>query len=191
LLATAFSFLQSFAAGAVFSSAVLHVSTHRVASSTDFTQVCFFQPALPLFFFSAFDPFLVGFPFDSNYPDTAGGLSSVDTMRPEIATNPMAGPVDADTSAAEGQNSPSRRTATVDASPEAAKTDASTFFLLILKNGTRQAVTDYWLDDGYVEFASDDSVWSHIPRDALELKKTVIENSAAGLSFCASIRAGR
>jgi len=53
--------------------------------------------------------------------------SSVGTMQPEIAPNPMAGPVDADTSAAEGQNSPSRRTATVDASPEAAKTDASTF----------------------------------------------------------------
>src|SRR5216683_447861 len=148
-----------------------------------FTQMCFFEPALPLFFFSGFAPFLFGFPFDSNYPDPAGDLSSVDTMQPEIAPNPMAGPVDADTSAAEGQNSPSRRTATVDASPEAAKTDASTFFLLILKNGTRQAVTDYWLDDGYVEFVSDDSVRSHIPRDALDLKKTVIENSAAGLPF--------
>jgi len=44
-------------------------------------------------------------------------------------------------------------------------------------------LTDYWLDDGYVEFVSDDSVRSHIPRDALDLKKTVIENSAAGLPF--------
>jgi len=138
---------------------------------------------LPLFFFSGFDPFRFGFPFDSNYPDTTDDLSSVDTMQPEIAPNPMAGAVDADTSAAEGQNSPSRRTATVDASPEAAKTDASTFFLLILKNGTRQAVTDYWLDDGYVEFVSDDSARSHIPLDAIDLKKTVIENSARGLPF--------
>jgi len=32
-------------------------------------------------------------------------------------------------------------------------------------------LTDYWLDDGYVEFVSDDSVRSHIPRDALDLKK--------------------
>jgi len=117
--------------------------------------VCFFEPALPLFFFSGFDPFLFWFPFDSNYPDTAGDLSSVDTMQPEIGPNQMAGPVDADTSAAEGQNSPTQRTATVDASPEAAKTDANRFFLLILKNGARQAVTDYWLNDGYVEFVSD------------------------------------
>jgi hypothetical protein len=148
-----------------------------------FTQVCFFEPALSLFFFSGFDPFLFGFPFDSNYPDTTDDLSSVDTMQPEIAPNPMAGTVDADTSAVAGQNSLSRRTATVDASPEAAKTDANTFFLLILKKGTRQAVTDYWLDDGYVEFVSDDSARSHIPLDALDLQKTVIENSARGLPF--------
>ena len=148
-----------------------------------FAQVCFFEPALPLFFFSGFDFFHFGFPFDSNYPDTAGNLSSVDTMQPEIAPNPIAGPMDADTSAAKGQNSPSLRTATVDASPEAAKIDASTFFLLILKNGARQAVTDYWLDDGYVEFVSDDSARSHIPLDALDLKKTIIENSARGLPF--------
>jgi hypothetical protein len=46
----------------------------------------------------------------------------------------------------------------VDEAEQEAKTDASTFFLLILKNGTREAVTDYWLDGGYVEFVSDDSV---------------------------------
>jgi hypothetical protein len=68
-----------------------------------FTQVCFFEPALPLFFFSGFDPFLFEFPFDTNYPDTTDDLGSVDTMQPEIAPNPMARPADADTSAAEGR----------------------------------------------------------------------------------------
>ena len=149
-----------------------------------FTQVCFFEPAFPLFFFSGFDPFLFGFPFDSNYPDTADDLSTLDTMQAKIATNPMAGLVDADTSAAEGQNSRNQRSGTVDAASEAAElADAKGLFLLILKNGTSRLVKDYWLDDGYVEFVTDDSARSHIPVDALDLQKTVTENSARGLPF--------
>lgn len=57
------------------------------------------------------------------------------------------------------------------------------FFLLILKNGTEQIVTDYWITDGYLEYVSHDGSRSHVPIEALDFQATVLENSHRGLSF--------
>jgi hypothetical protein len=45
-------------------------------------------------------------------------------------------------------------------------------------------VTDYWLDDGYVEFVSDDSVPSHIPLDALDLQKQSSKTLLVAFLLC-------
>ena len=56
-------------------------------------------------------------------------------------------------------------------------------FVLVLNNGTSQAVTDYWVADGYLEYISPDGTRSHIPLDALDLQNTVSRNAPHGLSF--------
>ena len=72
----------------------------------------------------------------------------------------------------------------VDARGEAAdEVVGKGFFLLVLKNGTSHAVTDYWLADGYLEYLSLDSTRSHVPLEALDLQKTVVENSRSGFPF--------
>jgi hypothetical protein len=150
------------------------------------TQVCFFEPALPLLSFSAgFDPFLSGFDFGGDTLGIDDDLNSLDRMQPGIAANPpTAGPGDADTSAPAGENSPTDAEATVDAAAEAAGEVAGKgFFLLVLKNGTSHAVTDYWLADGYLEYVSLDSTRGHVPLEVLDLQKTVVENSRRDLPF--------
>ena len=92
-------------------------------------------------------------------------------MEPGIAASlPTASPLDTDISAPADDYSP---------------TDAvgKGFFLLVLKNGNSYAATDYWLADGYLEYVSLDRTRSHIPLEALDLQKTVIENSGRGLPF--------
>ncbi len=105
-------------------------------------------------------------------------------MQSGIAANPLtASLVDADTSPA-GENSLTDAGATVDAAAEAAdEAVGKGFFLLVLKNGTSHAVTDYWLADGYLEYVSLDRTRSHVPLEALDLQKTVGENSRRGLPF--------
>ncbi len=150
-----------------------------------FTQVCFFEPALPLFFISAgFDPFLSGFGFRGDSLGIDDDLNSPGTMQPGIAMNsPTAGP-GADTSALGGENLPSNGGAKVDAAAEADdEAVGKGFFLLVLKNGTSAAATDYWLADGYLEYVSLDRTRSHVPLEALDLRKTVVENSRRGLPF--------
>lgn len=56
-------------------------------------------------------------------------------------------------------------------------------FLLVLKNGTTHAVSDYWLSDGYLEYLRSDGVRSHFPLEALDLQQTVAMNSPRGLPF--------
>jgi hypothetical protein len=56
-------------------------------------------------------------------------------------------------------------------------------FLLVLNNGTRHAVIDYWVADGYLEYISPDGTRSHIPLEALDLQNTVTENAPRGLPF--------
>jgi len=161
----------------------------RLASGCFFnglTQVCFFEPALPLFFFSpGFDPFLSGFGFSGDSLSIGDDLNSLGTMQPGIAVNPpTAGPVDANTSAPAGENSPTNGGAKVDAAAEAAdEAVGKGFFLLVLKNGTSHVATDYWLADGYLEFVSLDRTRRHVPLEALDLQETVVENSRRGLPF--------
>lgn len=57
------------------------------------------------------------------------------------------------------------------------------FFVLVLNNGTTHIVTNYWLEDGYIEYISQDGSQSHIPVEALNLQDTVAENASRGLPF--------
>jgi hypothetical protein len=150
------------------------------------TQVCFFEPALPLFFFSSgFDSFLSGAGFSGDSLGIGDDLNSLGTMQQEIAVEPPTpGPMDADTSAPAGENSPTNGGARVDAATEAADEAAGKdSFLLVLKNGTSHAATNYWLADGYLEYVGPDRTRSHVPLEALDLQKTVVENSRRGLPF--------
>jgi hypothetical protein len=149
------------------------------------TQVCFFEPALPLFFFSAgFDPSLSGFGFGGNSFGMGDDPNSLGTAQPGIAANSPRATQDADTSASAGENSPTDARATVDTAAEAASEAArKEFFLLVLKNETSHAVMDYWLADGYLEYVSLDSTRGHVPLEALDLQATVTENSRHGLPF--------
>jgi hypothetical protein len=150
-----------------------------------FTQVCFFEPALPLFFFSAgFDSFLSGFGFRGDSFGIDDDLTSPGTMQPGIAMNSSTAGSSADTSTLGGENLPTNGGAKVDAAADAVDEEVGEgFFLLVLKNGTSHAATDYWLADGYLEYVSLDRTRSHVPLEALDLQKTVIENSRRGLPF--------
>jgi hypothetical protein len=86
-----------------------------------FTQVCFFEPVLRLFFFSAgFDPFLSGFGFRGDSLGIDDDLNSPGTMQPGIAMNSPTASPSADTSALGGENVPTNGRAKVDAAAEAA-----------------------------------------------------------------------
>lgn len=66
--------------------------------------------------------------------------------------------------------------ATLDAATED-RTLSNGVFLLVLNNGTRHAVIDYWVADGYLEYISPDGIRNHIPLEALDLQSTVTENA--------------
>ena len=143
------------------------------------TQVCFFEPFLPLLSCSGyFDPFYFGFGGDSL--DLGDDLNSQGPMQSEMsAVPPTATPPDDDTS--EG-NSSVRPGATLGAATED-RALGKGVFLLVLHNGTRHAVTDYWVADGYLEYISPDGTRSHIPLEALDLQSTATENAPRGLPF--------
>jgi hypothetical protein len=144
------------------------------------TQVCFFEPFLPLLCFSGdFDHFYFGFGFGGDSRDLGDDLNSQGLMQSEMsAISPAANPSD-DT--AEGNSS----------APAGAMLGAATedqalgkgVFLLVLNNGTSHAVTDYWVADGYLEYISPDGTRSHILLEALDLQNTVIQNAPRGLPF--------
>jgi hypothetical protein len=139
-----------------------------------FSQVCFFEPAWPLYdCFSGFwFPFDVGFADDSE--EASDVLSSPDTM-------PLTAPPDVESESAQPQ--PEVKVESVPARPVRGLDLDPRFFLLILKNGGEHVVSDYWLADGYIEYVSRDGSQSHIPVDSLDLDQTVRSNSARGLSF--------
>ena len=143
------------------------------------TQVCFFEPLLPLLSLSSyFDPFYSGFGGDSL--DLGDDLNSQRATQSEMsAIPPTANPSDDDT--AEG-NSSVRPGATLGAMTED-RAVGKGVFLLVLNNGTSHAVTDYWVADGYLEYISPDGTRSHIPLEALDLQNTVIQNVPHGLPF--------
>lgn len=145
------------------------------------TQVCFFEPFLPLLSFSgAFDPVYSGFGFGGDSLDLGDDLNSQGpTQWGMSAIPPTANPSDNDT--AEG-NSRVHPGATLGAATED-RAVGKGVFLLVLNNGTSHAVTDYWIADGYLEYISPDGTRSHIPLEALDLQNTVIKNTPRGLPF--------
>ena len=141
------------------------------------TEVCFFEPWLPLLSFSGdFDPFDSGFGVGGDLLDL-GGDSQGPTQLEMSAIAPHANAWDDDTG-----NSPARPEPT----PGAATEDRDLgkgIFVLVVKNGTSRAVTDYWVADGYLEYTSPDGTRSHIPLEALDLQSTVVRNAPRGLPF--------
>ncbi len=137
-----------------------------------FNQVCFFEPVLPLFFFSSsFDGSLANFGIGGEAIEESDKLVSADTT-------PAGSSVDADSSV------PSGLRGGVNPAPQFRGQGLDRrFFLLIQKSGIEHVVTDYWLVDGYIEYVSPDGTRSHIPVEALDLQETVVENSRRGLSF--------
>jgi len=145
------------------------------------TQVCFFEPFLPLFCFSGgFDPFYSGFGFGGDSLGSGDDLNSQGLMQSDMSTIPStANPSDDDTAEA-NSSAPSR--ATLGAATEDQALGKGVF-LLVLHNGTSRAVTDYWVADGYLEYISPDGTRSHIPLEALDLQNTVTQNAPRGLAF--------
>jgi hypothetical protein len=141
-----------------------------------FRQICFFEPASTWFFSTGFG-FFSGTFFDGAF-DTADDLSSGDQMQLDAAANLMVPPVTGEPETSSEDQSPSNQASASTRSPV-----ARGLFVLILKNGTTWAVKDYWLDQGYIEFVSDDNTRSHVPLDSVDVQKTVTENSARGLPF--------
>jgi hypothetical protein len=137
-----------------------------------FHQVCFFEPAWPLFWFSAgFGWFPLDWGFGGDYGDTSDQTGSSDLM--------TAPPVDSESEESSNLSNHS----TISPRPIRGLDLDPRFFLLILKNGADRVVTDYWLSDGYMEYVSGDGSRSHIPVDAMDLEETVRNNTARGLNF--------
>jgi hypothetical protein len=145
------------------------------------TQVCFFEPFLPLLCFSGeFDLFYSGFGFDGDSLDQGNDVKSQGPMQPEMsAIPPTANPSDEDTPE---ENSSVRPGAMLGAGTEQEALSKGVL-LLVLNNGTSHAVVDYWVADGYLEYISPDGTRSHIPLEALDLQNTVIQNAPRGLRF--------
>jgi hypothetical protein len=115
-----------------------------------------------------FDPFYSRFGFGEDSRDFGDELSAHKHMQSEMSAISL--PVNpSEDETAEGNSS-----VCPGATPGAA-TDEQTLgkgvFLLVLKNGTSHAVTDYWVADGYLEYISADGTRGHIPLQALDLQK--------------------
>jgi hypothetical protein len=66
----------------------------------------------------------------------------------------------------------------------AASNDTSaTVTVLYLKSGRSFEVTDYWLADGVVEYVTSYGGENSVDLDELDIRRTVTENSARGVSF--------
>jgi hypothetical protein len=143
------------------------------------TQVCFFEPFLPLLSCSGyFDPSYFGFGEDSL--DLGDDLNSQGPMQAEMSAIPLtANPSDDDT--AEGNSS--MRPGDILGATAEQQALGDGVFLLVLKNGTSHAVTEYWVADGYLEYISTDGACGHVPLEALDLQNTVTQNAPRGLPF--------
>jgi hypothetical protein len=143
------------------------------------SQVCFFEPFLPLLSFSGyFDPLYIGFGQDSL--DLGNDLNSQAPMQGEMSAIPLPSNPSEDDKAE--RNSPALPGATLGAAIEQQGV-GNGVFLLVLNNGTSHAVTDYWAADGYLEYISPDGARGHIPIEALDLQNTVTQNAPRGLPF--------
>lgn len=140
------------------------------------TQVCFFEPFFPLL--SCYGDFgFFDFGFGGGPVDSGDGIDSQGNAQPEMSVIALDNPPDE--KAAEGPLPPGAAGMTVTDVQDSGKG----VFVLVLYNGARRAVTDYWMADGYLEYISPDGTRSHIPIDALDLQNTVTENAPHGLAF--------
>jgi hypothetical protein len=147
-------------------------------------QVCFFEPALPLFYSSlSFGYFYSEF---GTADDSLGKEAdySNSTAQPAINSSPVPSSMDNyGNSAQPSENSPSNSEASVGPPAETATKAPVNGFLIVLKNGTSYAVADYWLTQDYLEYVHFDGTRDHIPLEALDLEKTVAENNRRGRPF--------
>jgi hypothetical protein len=147
-------------------------------SFNGFGQVCYFEPAWPLYGCSLGFWFPFDFGFDFGEGDGGGDADQSDTFASEDvmpATTPSDEEAPPSQPSTEAESAPAPPLRGLDLDPR--------FFLLILKNGTEHVVTSYWFSEGYIEYVSRDGSQSHIPIEALDLAETVRSNSARGLSF--------
>ncbi|MBV9182059.1 MAG: hypothetical protein JO356_12180 [Acidobacteria bacterium] len=137
-----------------------------------FTQVCFFEPGFSLLVFSG------GFGYSSSIADDSiesPGDPSVVPVEPATDTS-----MNEATQPSHSQQDSLSREPGADAQEVQG---SERLFVLVLKNGAKHRVMDYWVQDGYLEYVSNDGSRSHIPIEALDLEKTALENSRRGLVF--------
>jgi len=158
----------------------LYFHPHRpFASSGCFfngmTQICFLEPFLPLLGFGYFG---YGEGYGGDW-DNGGDLAGMDEARMTGMTLPV--------SPDENPPSANENSATWDAAAHAGASEdwdlGTDVFVLVLRNGTTHAVTNYWVADRYLEYVCPDGTRSHVPLDALDLQSTVLRNEARGLPF--------
>jgi hypothetical protein len=140
------------------------------------SQVCFFEPFLPLLWFDAFD---YGFGFGGGWTDAGDDSRGMDQADMSGISQPVNPP---------DETSADENTAATNAKAQA-EADAQDWdlgpdvFVLVLHNGTTQLAKSYWAVDGYLEYISPDGIRSHIPLDALDLQNTVVRNERRGVPF--------
>jgi hypothetical protein len=136
------------------------------------TQVCFLEPFLPLLGFGYFG---YGEGYGGDW-DNGGNLAGMDEAGMTQPVPPEDNPPSAN------ENS-----AAWDAAGHAGASEdrdlGTGVFVLVLRNGTTHAVTNYWVADGYLEYVCPDGTRSHVPLDALDLQSTVLRNEVRGLPF--------
>lgn len=142
-------------------------------------QVCYFEPLLSLLGFGDF-AYGDGFAFGADSDGDSTAMGPEDEMA-EIAPpavfsdeNPQPG------NAADG-NSATSLQAQLGATQD--RDLSENVYVLVLRNGTTQVVTSYWVADGYLEYVSPDGVRSHIPLGAFDLQGTVERNEGRGIPF--------
>jgi hypothetical protein len=136
------------------------------------TQVCFFAPLLPFCGFA--DAFYFGAGLGGGWIDSGDGADEVeqpemDTIPPESDLSDYGAPGGSDSTRTEGL-----------AGNSAAGKDQ---FMLVLKNGVRYGVSDYWVADGYLEYTISDGTRSQVPLESLDVEATVAQNAPRGMSF--------
>jgi hypothetical protein len=145
------------------------------------SQICFFEPLLPLLcFYAGFDSFYSGLGLGGETVDQSYDLNFPGIMESQISAVPPSATLSDDDTV--------ERSSGTHAGPAAAGSTGELalgkrVFLLVLNNGSSQAVTDYWVADGYLEYISPDGSRSHIPLEALDLQSTVAQNAPRGLPF--------
>jgi hypothetical protein len=136
-------------------------------------QVCYFEPFFPLLLFAGdFDFWYWDF---GDTTDFGAGLNGQGGEQQDMSAVPPVEPPDENRAE---ENSAERAQLVAEA-----QSLGEGVLLLVLNNGATHAAKDYWVADGYLEYASPDGTRSHFPLEALDLQSTVEANAPRGLSF--------